>query len=170
MELRVATDENIDCFLLRPLTPDDEPFLWEMLYHAIYVPAGEAAPSREVVLEPELARYVGGWGRAGDCGVLATVEPLGTPVGAVWLRLLVGDDRGYGYVNDGTPELSIAVLPEYRGQGVGTRLLRELLASEAGQFPLSLSVSPDNPARRLYEQFGFTIVREDGDSLVMKRG
>ncbi len=97
---------------------EDEPFLWEMLYQALYIPKGQSAPPRDVVSLPE-ACYVRGWGREGDCG-LASDAITKQPIGAVWLRLLVGNRKGYGYVDDGTPELSIAVYPEYRGQGVGT--------------------------------------------------
>jgi len=72
---------------------EDEPFLWEMLYQAIYVPEGQTAPPRSVVRRPELARYVRGWGREGDCGFLAG-DAADQPVGAVWLRLLRGENKG----------------------------------------------------------------------------
>lgn len=151
---------------IRPLTAEDEPFLWEMLFQAIHVPNGHPPLSRDVLNLPELARYVQGWGRDGDCGFLAAV---GEPVGAVWLRLLVAEDRGFGYVADDTPELSIALLPEFRGRGIGTQLLSRLFAAPCGETPVSLSVSTDNPAVRLYRRFGFAGVGETGDSLTMVR-
>ena len=49
---------------MRPLTPDDEPFLWEMLFQAIHVPDGYAPLSRDVLNLPELARYVQEWWQA----------------------------------------------------------------------------------------------------------
>jgi GNAT superfamily N-acetyltransferase len=94
--------------IIRLLALEDKLFLWEMLYQALHVPEGQPALPREVIHLPELARYVQGWGQ---------------PVAAVWLRLLMSENKGYGYVGDDTPELSIAVLPEYRGQGIGTELL-----------------------------------------------
>jgi len=92
------------------------------------------------------------------------------PVGAAWARLLTGDDRGYGYVDDATAELSIAVLPAYRGRRIGTRLLERLLdaARERGQ-DLCLSVQADNAARRLYERMGFVTLAEEGGALTMVR-
>lgn len=79
-----------------------------------------------------------------------------------------GQDRGYGYVDDATPELSIALLPAYRGRGIGSQLLARLLEQAQGCCPgVSLSVSAGNPARRLYERFGFEIVAERGSSLTM---
>lgn len=161
-------------FTIRPLAAPDEPFLWEMLYQAIYIPEGEQPLSRDVIYLPELARYVRDWGHIGDCpsdrGFCSIDTVSHRPVGAVWLRLLTGEDRGYGYIDDNTPELSIAVLPEYRGLGIGTQLLAELLRSDSERSPISLSVSVDNPARRLYERFGFEIVNKSAGSLTMKRG
>ena len=100
------------------------------------------------------------------------VDPVtARQIGAAWLRLLSGDQRGYGYVDDATPELTIAVVPECRGKGVGTRLLSHLLATaESCYSSLSLSVLTDNPALRLYERLGFETVGTCGRSLVMKRG
>lgn len=154
---------------LRPLTATDEPVLWDMLYVAIHVSPGQAAPPRDVVFRPELARYVQQWGRPGDCGILATDPATSEPIGAVWLRHLVGDECGYGYVDDDTPELSMAVLLGYQGQGIGTRLLADLLASDCGRQAISLSVARSNPARRLYERFGWQPVSQTGDTLTLKR-
>jgi ribosomal protein S18 acetylase RimI-like enzyme len=156
-------------WIIRPLIFEDEPFLWEMLYQAIHVRDGQSPPPRDVVRLPELARYVEGWGRAGDRGFLASDALSGQPLGAAWLRLLTGDYKGYGYIDDDTPELSIAVLPEHRGHGIGTQLLSYLLASVRGQLSVSLSVSADNPALRLYQSFGFAVMRKSDGSLTMKR-
>ena len=154
---------------IRPLTPADEPFLWEALYHAVYVPPGGSPPEREIVRRPELARYVERWGHGpGDVGVLALVERR--PVGAAWLRCWSGPERGYGFVDSATPELSIAVLPDYRGQGIGTRLLDALLAVADERFAaVSLSVSESNPARRLYERLGFRVLCAGTGTLTMVR-
>ena len=54
--------------IIRPLELEDEPFLWEMLYQAIYVPEGKTPLPREIIQIPELARYVQSWEREGDCG------------------------------------------------------------------------------------------------------
>ncbi|MGH7606159.1 MAG: GNAT family N-acetyltransferase [Gemmatimonadales bacterium] len=153
------------------MNASDEAFLWEMLAEAAYEPAGHAL--RE---DPELARYVTGWGRDGDLGVLA--ETAGAPVGAAWLRLWGPRDRGYGYVDEDTPELTIGVRPGHRGQGVGTLLLGAILDDAVGVYDaVSLSVRPDNRAMRLYERFGFrpvpssdTTDRSQGTSITMIRG
>jgi hypothetical protein len=50
---------------------DDEPFLWRMLLEAAH--AGDEVDGVEALKGmPELARYVDGWGRPGDLGVIDT--------------------------------------------------------------------------------------------------
>ncbi|KYF84216.1 GCN5 family acetyltransferase [Sorangium cellulosum] len=152
--------------MIRLLTPADEPLLWEMLYQAIHVPEGSPPPPRDIVHRPELSRYVQGWGQRDDLGVVALQE--GEVAGAAWLRRLTGAQRGYGHVDDETPELSIALLPHHRGRGLGTRLLTSLLEEARNRYPaISLSVSPDNPALRLYRRLGFVEVGRNGASLTM---
>ena len=148
---------------VRASQKSDEPFLWAMLYQALYVPEGEPPLPREIVQQPELSQYVREWGQPDDVGLIALAGEK--PVGAVWLRLI----KAYGYVDDQTPELSIAVLPEFRGKGLGTRLMQELLAAVKGHYAaISLSVSVDNPALRLYQRLGFEIVVMHGNSVTMK--
>lgn len=146
----------------RSLFQGDQQILWEMLYQAIFIPAGKEPPPRDVIFRPQLALYVEDWGRPGDLGVLAQDEK--EPVGAAWLRLI----HGYGFVAVGIPELSISVLPGYRASGIGSHLLQEVIErarkSHAG---ISLSVSIDNPAVRLYKRYGFKIVIKDDDTQVM---
>ena len=155
-------------YTIRPLAPEDEPVLWEMLYYAVYSAHGEAPP-REVVQKPELARYVEGWGREGDRGFLAH-EPGGTQViGAAWLRLPIGEHKGYGYVDDTTPELAFAVHPQHRKRGVGTALLTQLVRSTPDEGAISLSLTAHKPVLRLYERFGFKVVHESADAIKLRR-
>jgi ribosomal protein S18 acetylase RimI-like enzyme len=157
-------------FNIRPATSSDEPFLREMLFHSLYVEPGREPFTRDVLRLPEVARYVAGWGRAGDLGFLAIEDATGEPIGAVWSRLSVGDDKGFAYLDDATPELAVALLPEHRGRGVGTLLLTRYLERARTLFPaVSLSVSPDNPAMRLYERLGFKAVDVRGGHPVMKK-
>ena len=159
----------MDC-RIRLANPDDEPLLWDMLYLALYVPPGSPLFPRELVQTPDLARYVRRWGREHDLGAVALHSTREEPIGAAWLRLWAPDDRGYGYCDAETPELSMAVVPAHRGQGVGSRLLEHLLrAADERHQAVSLSVSADNPALRLYRRLGFVVVGGRGPSLTMKR-
>ena len=154
---------------LRALTPGDEVLLWEYLYLALFVPPGGHPFPREVVQEPAIARYVAGWGRTGDQGLLATDRASGRDVGAAWLRIWPPGEKGYGFVDHATPELSMAVRPHHRGRGIGSRLLERLLADAERRHPaVSLSVSNANPAIRLYERCGFEVLVATGDSTVMR--
>ncbi len=158
-----------EMFNIRPIQDSDVPFLWEMLYQAIYTPAGKEPPPRDILNKPEIAGYVSGWGRKGDSGFIALSHD-GQLIGAVWIRLFGEANQAYGYVDDETPELSMAVLPECRGRGVGNALLVQILreAKASGYPAVSLSVDPDNPAIFLYNRHGFAVVGKRGTSVVMK--
>ncbi len=59
--------------------------------------------------------------------------------------------------------MDIALLPEYRNTGLGTALIRELIAeARHTRKPLRLHVETFNPALRLYERLGFTRIGETG--------
>ena len=153
---------------IRPLILSDEPILWEMLYQALYVPKGADPFPRDLVKRPEISRYAQDWGNCDDLGFVALDELDGKPIGAAWVRLLKGENKGYGYVDDLTPELSVAVAPEARGCGVGTRLLVHLLSEVLPKYrAVSLSVSSENPAVQLYQRLGFEVVGTSGNSLTM---
>jgi ribosomal protein S18 acetylase RimI-like enzyme len=147
--------------VIRHAGAQDLPFLRDMLRHAYYARWGSEA---DVPLE----RYVAGWGRDGD-NALVAIDQF-QPVGAAWYRLFEQDEPGYGYVDEETPELTIAVVPSRRGLGLGEQLLTALLedARAAGYRRISLSVEPDNPALHLYEQHGFAKVGERGGAWVMR--
>src|SRR5207248_11613598 len=92
------------------------------------------------------------------------------PVGAAWYRLFKGETPGYGFVDEDTPELTIAVVPSRRGRGLGEQLLSALLERARGESygGVSLSVEPDNPALHLYDKHGFAKVGERGGAWVMR--
>ena len=157
-------------YIIRSIEATDQPFLWEMLYQALFIPPNSTPLPKEIIFQPELAKYVQNWGVDGDRGLIAVLEDRQTLVGAVWLRMFKSNYPGYGYIDDFTPELSIAVLSKYRGQGVGTELLTKLFSLIRNQYSaVSLSVSQNNPAFRLYCRFGFKVVTRQNNSLIMKK-
>ncbi len=142
----------------------DVPFMRSMLAHAYAwrVNAFEA--------DIPLSRYVDNWGRPGDLAVIA--HETGNRVGAAWLRVFRQSEPGYGFVDENTPELSIAVVPSRRRHGLGQELMDALLsgARAAGHGAVSLSVEADSAAVGFYERNGFTHVREqDGGVVMVKR-
>ena len=150
--------------VLRRGGAQDVRFLRDMLHHAYYwrerAPDGGPGP---------VALYVKAWGRPGDAAVIAIGD--GFPIGAAWYRLFTRERPGYGFVDEQTPELAIAVVPSARGHGAGAALLRALLerARADGHAAVSLSVDRRNAhAIALYERHGFERVGESDDSLTMR--
>jgi len=159
-------------YCIRSFEKQDMDFLWNMLYESMYVEEGKPALSRDILKEPEIEKYLKDWGRDNDLALIAVDESCKT-LGAVWIRLFSKDSGGYGFVDEETPELGIALIPEVRGKGIGKKLMREMfqLAKSAGFKALSLSVNPQNvPALNMYEKNGFIKVDEDGGgSWIMKK-
>jgi len=122
----------------------------------------------DVDADPLLRHYVEGWQRPDDLGAVA-VDPAGAPIGAAWLRHFTADDPGYGFVAPDVPELSIGVVAQRRGQGVGRALLRAAaeLAAARGIGRISLSCERANPAMRLYVGEGYVTVESGRDSDTM---
>ena len=151
-------------YVIRPLTAADEPILWEMLYQALQT--SEGAPPRDVVRQPQFARHAEGWGRAGDTGFVAyDPKQKDKLLGAVWLRL-AGDQRDE---TKATPELAFAVKSGLRRRGIGAALLTQLVKATPQQSTISISAPANNPAVRLYERFGFKIVRQNEGAVTMRR-
>jgi GNAT superfamily N-acetyltransferase len=159
--------------VVRPGGPEDVEFLREMLYEAVHWAPENPAPKpprEELLADPGLSHYLDGWGREGDFSLIA-LDPAGDrKVGAAWYRLMPPEDPGYGFVDALTPEISLAVVPDRRGRGVGGTLLRALMdmARSEGFGALSLSVQRTNPAARLYERHGFVGLFEVDDSWTMR--
>jgi len=131
---------------------------------------GRALPPREVLEDADLAQYYVGFDPAnvpGDVAVCAVDD--GAVVGVAWSRILDAEPHGYGYVGQGIPEVGWAVLPKFRNQGIGTRLIETLLdaIAEKGFHQVSLSVLKTNPAARLYRRIGFHTVSETDDEYIM---
>ena len=148
-------------FRIRSITQDDLPFLWDMLFYAAHMPEDGSISSEAAKEDPHLNIYVNGWGRPGDEGVIAYDFQSSHKIGAAWLRLLIEDRSNYGYYNDETPELAIAVLPEFMGQGIGSALLSSLINKVKTNVPaIVLTVRSDNPAKNLYERNGFVVIDE----------
>lgn len=147
--------------------PADELFLKEMTYQAIYSPKGGGFLPRKILEEPAIRSYYADFGRAGDLAFVALSD--GQAVGAVWIRYATSAQKGYGFVRTDVPELTLAVLPAFRGRGIGTALLEKLLMHLQGTEleAVSLSVARSNPARSLYERHGFRIVKKQRNSCTM---
>ncbi len=151
----------------RQLGTNDQSLLANLMFEALFIPAHEKVPPREVVGEPDLAKYHADWGRAGDVGFVAEVD--GVAVGAIWCRQFTRDQNSYGFVNPNFPEMVIALFSNFRNQGIGTALIKHLVndLKQQGLGGLSLSVQKANEAVNLYKRLGFKVTAEKGTAFTM---
>ena len=149
-------------YVIRQLLPQDEPILREMLYQGLSSSGKKQPSSREIVHRPEFSRYVEGWGRVGDIGFVAHDKKDGSLLGAVWLRRPI--DKTHA-----PPELAVVVKPGHRRHGIGTALLTQLVRANPEKSTISLSFVAGKPVLRLYERFGFKVVEQKPDAVMMHR-
>ena len=162
----MAQGDNVT---IRQASATDDEFLQRMLAVAAgWRPGSTVRSVDEVLADPELAHYVVAWPRPDDFGVVAQDEE-GRLVGAAWCRFFPGDDAGYGFISPKVPEVSIGVVSDFRGRGVGRRLMVGLIeeARSRGIERLSLSVEVENLAIGLYSKLGFVPVTEKDGAATM---
>jgi GNAT superfamily N-acetyltransferase len=144
--------------MLRPVDLHDVRFLRDMLRHAYHWRLSEDS-------ERPVYRYVSNWGRRGDAGVLALEGPHA--YGAAWYRLFTADEPGFGFVDEATPELTIAVVPSRRGKGAGAELLQALLARAREDGYPAVSLSAELGQTEFYERQGFEALHETQHAVTM---
>src|SRR4029079_4983419 len=143
--------------MLPPVDQMDMRFLRDMLRHAYHWRMGD----------PDLPvyRYVKNWGRRGDAGVGASVRPNGYGA-AVHPRFPVSAP-GFGFVDEETPELTIAVVPSKRGHGTGAELLEALLAQARTDGFSRIRLSSEPGQTGFYEKHGFKELRREDGTVTM---
>ena len=151
--------------LIRLGESQDVSFLRDMVRHTGLDRSGVTIDEEP----PPLSRYVVSWGRAGDAALIALDELTHVPVGAAWYRLFTAAEPGYGFVREDTPELTVAVVPSRRGEGIGQALLTAIIerARADGFASISMSAVRDDAAVGLFEQNGFRLIRDHGAAVIM---
>lgn len=149
---------------LRYLRLDEKELLKDFLYEAIFIPDGVEPPAREIIEQPELKLYYEGFG-TGRADYCIVADDEGKVVGAVWTRIM----NDYGHIDDETPSFAISLYKEYRGQGIGTKLMEEMLdfLKEKGYERASLAVQKANYAVKMYKNVGFKTVDENVEEYIM---
>jgi GNAT superfamily N-acetyltransferase len=147
---------------LRPVRFEDETFLRRVYAGAredelAVVPWNEL--EREAFLRQQFDAQDAYYREHYEPATFDVIELDGVPVGRLYVARWEDEIR----------VIDISLLPEHRGKGVGTQLLRGLLdeAAEAGK-RVSIHVEKHNPALRLYERIGFTPVADVGVNLLME--
>lgn len=149
---------------IRTLSKGEDSLLQDFLYEAIFVPEGVPAPPKSIINQPELQVYIADFGKKkGDIGLVAEVDKK--VVGAVWVRIM----NDYGHIDNDTPSFAISLYKDYRGFGIGTNLMEEILhiLKDRGYKQASLAVQKANYAVRMYQKIGFEIVDENEEEYIM---
>lgn len=152
-----------DAVELRPATSDDREFLLG-LYASTR--AEELAPvpwtdeHKAAFVESQFDAQAAAYEGAYPDGEFLVVLVDGRAAGRLYLGLLPGELR----------VVDIALLPEHRGRGIGTALVRAVLRrADRDRLRVTLHVEPWNPAKRLYERLGFETVELRGIYELMRR-
>lgn len=151
-------------YAIREMTVPEYPLLSDFLYEAIFIPDDIKPPSRNIIYSPELQVYIDRFGSLkDDFALVAEIE--GKIIGAVWIRIMYD----YGHIDDETPSLAISLYKEYRGRGIGTEMMKEMLSllKTHNYKRVSLSVQKANYAAEMYRKIGFDIVRENEEEWIM---
>ena len=149
---------------IRALRDNEKELLKDFLYEAIFIPEGVKAPEKDIIEKPELRIYYEDFGnKASDHCLVA--EDEGKVIGAVWTRIM----NDYGHIDDKTPSFAISLYREYRGRGIGTKLMQEMLdlLKEKGYKRASLAVQKANYAVMMYKKVGFETVDENEEEYIM---
>ena len=158
------SEKIIGKILAEEIKKEEYVLLNDFLYEAIYIPDGVEPPPKSIINCPELQEYVFEFGKRKDDRALVA-EVQGNVVGAIWVRIM----NDYGHIDNDTPSLAMSVFQKYRGQGIGTSLLQQLLSMEKsfGYSKISLSVQKNNYAVKMYKKAGFLVVDENSEEYIM---
>ena len=151
-------------YKIRPILAGEVGLLQDFLYEAIFVSEGLPAPPKSIINQPELQVYITGFGtKKDDIGLAAEID--NKPIGAVWVRIM----NDYGHIDNDTPSFAISLHKDYRGLGIGTALMKEMLRilKGRGYKQASLAVQKANYAVKMYQKTGFEIVDENEEEYIM---
>jgi ribosomal protein S18 acetylase RimI-like enzyme len=154
--------------IIREIRPQELNCLEDFLYEALYQPDKTNPAPRETIKAPTISVYIDHFGTQKDDYCLVA-ELAGKLIGAVWVRILAGEIKGYGNMDDRTPEFAISLFENYRNLGIGTRLMNAMIDYlRKNQYTqTSLSVNKANYALKLYKNVGFEIVQENEHDYLM---
>ena len=150
--------------IIREMQQAEYPLLEKFLYEAIFIPNGVEPPPKSIIYRPELQVYISEFGTSKH-DIALVAEMSGEIVGAVWVRIM----NDYGHDDDQTPSFAISVYKEYRGKGIGTALMKEMLTilKRRRYEQASLSVQKANFAAEMYRKLGFRVIGENEEEFIM---
>ena len=151
---------------IKSIDNPDMQMMEEFLYNAIYIPKDSKPIDKNIIYNKEIYNYIEGLGKTDD--IVFGCEYNNKIVALSWSRILSGDIKGYGNIDNNTPEIAVSVLKGYRNKGIGTALLKEHLKVLKKNYKrVSLSVNKENYAVDLYKKLGFDIIKENDEDYIM---
>lgn len=150
--------------IIREIRKEEYKILEDFLYEAIFIPKETKKPPREIIKNEELQVYIKDFGTDKNDNCLVA-EYNNKIVGACWTRIM----NDYGHIDNSTPSFAISLYEEYRGKGIGTRLMKSMLKllKDKGYKKTSLSVQKKNYAVEMYKKLGFKIIDENKEEYIM---
>ena len=149
---------------IRKMKSFEYPLLNDFLYEAIFQRDEVNLLPKSIIEKPELKVYIQNFGNEKD-DYCFCAEVQGKIIGAVWVRNI----SGYGSIDDATPEFAISLYKKFRGNGIGTEMMKKMVAhlKQMGYSKTSLAVQKDNYAVKMYLNVGFRIVDENEEEYIM---
>lgn len=153
--------------IIREIKKEELYILEDMLYEAIYQDGKSELLPKSIIKIPEISIYIDNFGQKDDHCFVADLN--GQIIGAVWIRILDKQPKGYGYIDSETPELAISLFKEYRNQGLGVTLMKKMIEylKAKNYKQTSLSVDKNNFAVKMYKKLGFDIILENDQDFLM---
>ncbi len=151
-------------YRIRKIEKNEYELLNDFLYEAIFIPKGAEKPPKEIIKNEDLQVYVKDFGANKDDNCLVA-ECDNKIVGACWTRIM----NDYGHIDNETPSFAISLYEEYRGKGIGTKLMLRMLEllKQKGYKQASLAVQKENYAVKMYKNVGFEIIDENAEEFIM---
>ena len=151
----------------REMRADEYCMLKEFTYQAVFQRDRNNHVSRTVLDDPNILMYYEDFGKPDDNCLV--IEADNKVIGAVWTRILSGSVRGFGNIDEHTPEFGISLFEEYRGKGLGTKLMKNMLEllKQKGYKKCSLAVQKDNYAVQMYKNAWFSVMKEKDEEYLM---
>jgi ribosomal protein S18 acetylase RimI-like enzyme len=141
---------------LRSVTPQDNEFLYRVYASTRQEELAQVdwdTAHKEAFLRMQFAAQAKYYAENYDGAQFQIVLLNDTPVGRLYVARWA----------KGIRIIDIALLPEYRGRGIGSTLLNEILAEgQTRGLPVTIHVERFNPARRLYDRLGFRVAEDKG--------
>jgi len=103
-----------------------------------------------------------------DLGLYALID--NSIVGAIWSRKLNAEHNAAAFIDENTPVLSMVILPEFRGKGIGSAMMSQFLL-EAGEVyeQLSILVKEEEKTVKFFEKFDFVTTPNNANKTMLKK-